>query len=92
MDINNKFFFYFDIGTQTHQLIFSYEKDGKEVLLECFLNDWDLSLMPVGLIPDMRLIVKNVITQNQKFLKSSVFTTFELIAYEPEVEFSTVDL
>lgn len=79
------------LGSKTHQLVFCY-MSGYEKFLDCYLNDWQHILMPFGLIPDMRVKVKNVLAQSRKYLKATIFTTFELIDYEPKMPFNTVNL
>lgn len=56
-----------------------------------YLSNWIKRLMPIGLVPDMRVIVKNVLA-NSKYIKPTVFTSFEIVAYEPKVPFQTVNL
>ncbi|KAF2883316.1 hypothetical protein ILUMI_22818 [Ignelater luminosus] len=77
-------------GTQTHTLIFT--DDTRECNLLLYLNNWENLQIPLGLVLDMRICVKNVLPQKGKYLKSCAMTTFEVLNYEPLVAFNTVNL
>ena len=48
--------------------------------------------MPYGLIPDMNVIVHNVKPQKDKYYKSTVLTSVEIVSYEPKMRFETANL
>ncbi|CAH1959557.1 unnamed protein product [Acanthoscelides obtectus] len=79
--------------SKTHVLRFSYsdENDIRQNL-DCFLSNWENIVMPLGLVNQMRVIVKNVVPQSSKYLKATALTSFEIVGYEPEVEFQTINL
>ncbi|KAG5883250.1 hypothetical protein JTB14_036099 [Gonioctena quinquepunctata] len=79
-------------GSRVPQLVFSSAESKTDSLLDCYLNNWENTLMPLGLIPQARVIVRNVWPQSKKYLKSSVFTSFEILSYEPMVDFQTANL
>lgn len=85
------YYFFLLIGLRTHQLVFTYFKNGKENYLDLYLLEW-YSVMPLGLIPEMKIRVHNVIPHGNKFLITCLFTNFEFVSYEPVVEFDTVNL
>nr|CAH7758226.1 unnamed protein product [Callosobruchus chinensis] len=78
---------------ETHVLTFSYmdENDTKKYM-DCFLTNWENIVIPLGLINQMRVIVKNVVSQSSKYFKSTAMTSFEVVGYEPEVDFQTINL
>nr|XP_023022155.1 uncharacterized protein LOC111510464 isoform X1 [Leptinotarsa decemlineata] len=79
-------------GSNNHQLVFSCRENNTEVYLDCYLNDWENILMPLGLIPQIRLIIRNVQPQSKKYLKATALTSLEIQAYEPLIEFRTANL
>ncbi|KAK4874070.1 hypothetical protein RN001_013430 [Aquatica leii] len=76
-------------GSSTHTLIFEDDQGNSTVLL--YVNNWENLQMPLGLIPGMRVCVKNVLF-HKKYLKSTALTSFEILSYEPPVLFDTVNL
>lgn len=77
-----------DLGIEIHTVAFSNDMNDGLII---YLSNWIKRLMPIGLVPDMRVIVKNVLA-NSKYIKPTVFTSFEIVAYEPKVPFQTVNL
>ncbi|KAJ3625420.1 hypothetical protein MTP99_015993 [Tenebrio molitor] len=76
-------------GIKTHLLEFKTD-DGKSFTV--YLNNWENMVTPYCLIPNMRVIVHNVVSQKAKYYKSTPLTSFEVINYEPEARFDTVNL
>ncbi|KAF5270598.1 hypothetical protein FQA39_LY01336 [Lamprigera yunnana] len=75
-------------GTSTHAVILENDQRDKSIVL--YLNNWENLQMPLGLIPGMRICVRNAFFK--KYLKSNALTTFEVLNYEPSVLFDTVNL
>nr|CAI5822098.1 unnamed protein product [Callosobruchus analis] len=79
--------------SETHVLIFSYmDENDTNKHLDCYLTNWENIVIPLGLINQMRVIVKNVVSQSGKYFKSTALTSFEILGYEPEVDFQTINL
>ncbi|KAJ8927167.1 hypothetical protein NQ314_020443 [Rhamnusium bicolor] len=78
-------------GSRVHQLVFTTENDGV-LYLDCYLNNWENVLMPLGIIPQVRVAIRNVYPQSKKYVKASVFTTFKILSYDPPLHFNTVNL
>ncbi|XP_031354727.1 uncharacterized protein LOC116179150 [Photinus pyralis] len=75
-------------GSYTHTLTF--QEDESQLVL--YLNNWESLRMPFGLVPGMRMCVKNVLPQSRKYLKSTALTRFDILSYEAPVLFDTVNL
>uniref|UniRef100_A0A6P7FB73 Uncharacterized protein LOC114326514 n=1 Tax=Diabrotica virgifera virgifera TaxID=50390 RepID=A0A6P7FB73_DIAVI len=78
-------------GSETHTLIFGYEENQTQSSLIVYLRNWINQLMPLGLIPEMRVRVNNV-KPMATYLKSTIFTTIEILSYMPNIEFHTANL
>lgn len=48
--------------------------------------------MPFGLLPNMRILVRNVLPQKRKYYKSTLLTSFEVLGYESRLMFETANL
>lgn len=57
-----------------------------------YLNNWENMQTPCGLVPNSRVLVRNVMPQKGKYLKCCAVTSFTILSYEPLVEFETVNL
>ncbi|KAJ8983095.1 hypothetical protein NQ317_007138 [Molorchus minor] len=77
---------------KVHQLVFSSNENGNTIYLDCYLNNWENTVLPLGLIPQMEIRLRNVCPQSKKYLKSTAFTTFEIIGYHAYIHFDTVNL
>ncbi|KAJ3639460.1 hypothetical protein Zmor_002820 [Zophobas morio] len=75
-------------GVKTHKILF----EANDKILEVYLNNWENLAMPYGLIPDMNVIVHNVKPQKDKYYKSTVLTSVEIVSYEPKMRFETANL
>ncbi|XP_018573166.1 uncharacterized protein LOC108912427 isoform X2 [Anoplophora glabripennis] len=79
-------------GGKVHQIVFSHVDGNRRVFLDCYLSNWHNMLMPLGLVPEMEVIVRHVIPQSKKYLRSTIFTSFEVVSYKPALSFNTVNL
>lgn len=77
------------LGTKVHVLIF-YD-DEKKDKIELFIKFWENLQVPLGLVPDMRVCVRNVKSQ-YNYCTTTALTSFELLGYEPVVSFDTANL
>lgn len=73
----------------TSVLIF---KSHKNVSLNVYLNNWKSLALPYGLVPNMRVIVSNVVSQKGIYYKSTILTSFQVICYNPDFEFQSAYL
>ncbi|KAJ8909567.1 hypothetical protein NQ315_015557 [Exocentrus adspersus] len=89
---NSKVYGFGTPGFKNHQIVFSHLDENDTIYLDCYLNNWENKLMPLGLVPQMEVIVKHVYPQSKKYFKSSIFTTFEIVSYKPLTNFNTVNL
>ncbi|XP_072380188.1 uncharacterized protein [Diabrotica undecimpunctata] len=78
-------------GSETHTLIFGYLENQTQSSLVVYLSNWINQLMPLGLIPEMRVRVNNV-KPMATYMKSTIFTTIEILSYMPRTEFHAVNL
>lgn len=84
----NKVYGFGTQGGQTHTLLFMTKLEKN---MSLYLNNWEPMLIPYGLVPFMRLRVNNVVAQ-KTYLKSTALTTFQVLSYDPPVEFHTANL
>lgn len=80
----------FVLGKKTHLLHFKTNDTEKTIIL--YLNNWETIQMPFGLLPDMEILVQNVLPQKQKYFKSTILTNFEILNYVPKIPFETANL
>ncbi|XP_025835287.1 uncharacterized protein LOC112905996 [Agrilus planipennis] len=76
-------------GLDTHVLEFNC-KDGQQFIL--YLNNWERNAKPLGLIPEMEILVRDVAVQSNRYYKSTVFTDFEVKDYGRNVILNSVHL
>lgn len=76
-------------GGKTH---FLKLKNCKNEIFTLYLNNWEAIQMPFGLLPNMKVLVRNVLPQKGKYYKSTILTNFELLSYEPKIDFETANL
>ncbi|CAG9857774.1 unnamed protein product [Phyllotreta striolata] len=77
-----------NLDNKTNTVDFSESKqDG----LRLYLSNKELKVRPMGFIPDMILRVRNV-RKKPKYLQPTVFTTIEIVRYEPKVPFCSANL
>lgn len=77
-------------GAKTHILYFQTD-NYKQETITLYLNNWETMQMPFGLLPNMRVLVRNV-QQQKKYFKSTLLTTFEILDYAPKIPFETANL
>ncbi|XP_057654584.1 uncharacterized protein LOC130892906 isoform X1 [Diorhabda carinulata] len=78
-------------GKETHTLKFGYQENGNDSNVTVYLNDWLNRLMPLGLIPQMRVKLKHV-QPKSTYIKSTIFTSIEIMSYDQTVDFHTANL
>lgn len=73
-------------------MIYFITDDCKKERVLLYLNNWETIQMPFGLLPEMRVLVRNVLPQKQKYFKSTILTTFQILDYTPKISFETANL
>ncbi|KAF7269140.1 hypothetical protein GWI33_017810 [Rhynchophorus ferrugineus] len=68
-----------------------YDSDHKKYIT-LYFTDRDNYRYPIGLINDMKIIVKHVQVHKNNYVKTTVFTSFEILEYSPKMLFSSVNL
>lgn len=56
-----------------------------------YLNNWEKIMCPLGLIVDMVVIVRHACA-HRNYYKSNALTTFEIVDFCPEIDYSSSNL
>lgn len=64
----------------------------QKIEVNVFMHNFENLLYPLALLPEMRVILKYVTAEKGKYFKPSLFTSIEVISYEPEIEFNSANV
>ncbi|XP_030756899.1 uncharacterized protein LOC115882791 [Sitophilus oryzae] len=83
---------FFDIPGQNKQMVVEFSDASSTTAFRLYFTDRDNYVFPIGLIKDMRVLVKYVEIYKNNYFKTTALTSFEILEYCPKVPFSSANL